>query len=121
MSNFKKLLVWSKSVSFVTEIYKVLSKFPQSELYGLTSQIKRSAVSIPSNIAEGSSNRSDKEFDRFLCIALGSSFELETQLIIAFNLEFINEETHFALSEKIVEIQKMIASFQKTLIKTRNS
>ncbi|MBL7788318.1 MAG: four helix bundle protein [Chitinophagales bacterium] len=120
MSNFKKLLVWSKAVSFVIVIYKVLSEFPQSELYGLTSQIKKSAISIPSNIAEGSSNRSVKEFDRFLCIALGSSFELETQLIIAFNLEFINEHTHSALNEKLGEIQKMIVSFQKTLNKTKN-
>ena len=76
MKNFKNLKVWQKGIELVINVYKDSMKFPKEELYGLTSQIRRSAVSIPSNIAEGSGRNSDKEFNRFLDISLGSSFEL---------------------------------------------
>ncbi len=102
----KKLEVWKKSIEFVKEIYKLTEEFPSSEGYGLTNQIRRAAVSIPSNIAEGAARLSDKEFIQFLNIALGSCAEVETQLIIANDLNFI-EDVSFILT-KLVEIRKMI-------------
>ena len=95
MRNFKKLEIWNKGIQIVKEIYKVSSSLPSEEKFGLKSQITRAAVSIPSNIAEGSGRNSEVEFKRFLEIALGSLFELETQLIIATELGFFNlEETN---------------------------
>jgi len=115
MKNFKNLKVWEKGIHLVVNIYKKIEEFPKEELYGLTSQIKRSAISIPSNIAEGSGRGSDKDFNRFLDISLGSSFELETQLIIANRLRFLNEADFSALSEQLDEEQKMIIGLQKKL------
>lgn len=89
MSNHKNLDAWKLSINFVTEIYKITHSFPKEELYGLTNQIRRCAVSIPSNIAEGSARQSDKELVQFLYISLGSLSELETQLIIAQNLNYV--------------------------------
>lgn len=86
MANFKELLVWQKSINFVTEIYEVTNNFPKDEMYGLTSQIRRASISIPSNIAEGNSRRSVADYLQFLKIARGSCAEVETQLIIAQNL-----------------------------------
>lgn len=108
MRNFKKLEIWNKGIQIVKEIYKVSSSLPSDEKFGLKSQITRAAVSIPSNIAEGSGRNSEVEFKRFLEIALGSLFELETQLIIATELGFFNlEETN--LVSKLVEDEcKMI-------------
>ncbi len=82
--------VWKLSIEFVTNIYKETQKFPKSELYGLTSQIRRAAISIPSNIAEGAARSSRKEYIQFLYIALGSVAEIETQLIIAKNLNYMS-------------------------------
>ena len=97
----------------VVEIYKLTKNFPQEELYGLTSQMRRSSVSIPSNIAEGSGRNSDMDFHRFLEISLGSSFELETQIIIAHELEFLSDDKFNDLKEIIHEEQKMITGLQK--------
>jgi len=108
MKNFKKLQVWQESVSLVTKIYVELKILPQSERYGLYSQITRATVSIPSNIAEGSGRKSDKDYRRFLEIALGSSFELETQLIIVQNLMMIKEENVQLLLDELTKIQKML-------------
>lgn len=83
MHIFKELKVWGKAIELVLEIYKIVSKFPKDEIFGLTSQIKRAAVSIPSNIAEGAGRNSDKDFVRFLSIAQGSSYELYTQIVLA--------------------------------------
>lgn len=83
MKTHKDLEVWKKSVEFVTDLYKVTQDFPKEEFYGLTSQMRRAAVSIPSNIAEGSARQGNKELVQFLYIALGSAVELDTQLIIA--------------------------------------
>lgn len=94
MANFKELLVWQKSINFVTEIYEVTNDFSKDEMYGLTSQIRRASISIPSNIAEGNSRRSIADYLQFLKIARGSCAEVETQLIIAKNLKFINEEIY---------------------------
>ncbi|MGB3776310.1 MAG: four helix bundle protein [Leeuwenhoekiella sp.] len=85
MNYFKELKVWQKSVELVSQIYSSTKSFPKNKIYGLTSQIRRSAVSIPSNIAEGCGRKTSKDFKNFLSIALGSAFELETQLLIAKN------------------------------------
>jgi len=117
MKTHKDLDVWKKSVDFVTIIYKETQSFPKEEIYGLTNQIRRSAVSISSNIAEGAARNSDKEFIHFLYIALGSLMELDTQLIIARNLIYINEEDFIQLISKLEEIGKMLNG----LIKYRKS
>ena len=107
MKDFKRLKTWQKGIKLVVDIYKTSQIFPKEELYGLTSQIRRCAVSIPSNIAESAGRNSDKEFNRFLEISLGSSFELETQLIIAHELKFLPNDDFTNLSEKVQEEQKM--------------
>ncbi len=109
MRNFKKLLVWEKSIGFVTSVYSLTNNFPDSEKFGLTSQIRRASVSISSNIAEGCSRKSDLDFKRFLQIALGSAFEVETQLIISTKLKYIDLETSEKATISILEIQKMIS------------
>ncbi len=96
MGNVKShedLQVWQMAIDFVTDIYKVTSNFPKFELYGLTNQIRKASVSIPSNIAEGSARRSTKEYIQFLYISLGSVAEVETQLLISKNLGYINDDT----------------------------
>lgn len=108
MANFKELLVWQKSINFVTEIYQVTNNFPKDEMYGLTSQIRRASISIPSNIAEGNSRRSVADYLQFLKIARGSCAEVETQLIIAQNLKFLSEEHYLKLNQDIIEISKML-------------
>ncbi len=115
MKDFKKMMVWQKSIRMVKMIYKNTGHFPKEEIFGITSQIRRSAISIPSNIAEGSGRGTDKELNHFLNIAQGSAFELETQLIIANELKFINDENYEILIENLGEIQKMITGFQKKL------
>lgn len=92
MHNFKKLNIWQKSMDLVTQIYVLTADYPSSEIYGITSQTRRSAVSIPLNISEGSAKSSNKDFSRFLEMAIGSSNELETELIVAKNVGFINEK-----------------------------
>jgi four helix bundle protein len=117
MADFRKLEVWNLSMALVTEIYNVTSKYPKEEIYGITSQIRRCSVSIPSNIAEGSSNRTKMDFKRYLTISLGSAFELETQLIISKNLNFISKEKFEELIPRITQIQKMIAGLSNSLLK----
>ncbi len=108
--------IWIESISLVSETYKITRDFPDFEKFGLVSQMNRCAVSIPSNIAEGSSKTSNKHFNQYLETAMGSSFELETQLIIAYNEMYISEEKFKYLEEKIKQIQKMISGFQSGLI-----
>jgi len=115
MNYFKELKVWQKAIDLVTETYTKSQDFPKEELYGLTSQIRRSAVSIPSNIAEGCGRKTDKDFANFLGISLGSAFELETQLIIAKNLNFMNSDDFKILENEIHHIQNMIIKLQSTL------
>lgn len=93
----------------------VTKKFPKDEMYQLTSQIRRAVISIASNIAEGSGRGSDKDFARFLDVAISSSFELETQIVLSYDLEYIIEDELNQLTEKISEVQKLIFGFQKTL------
>ena len=102
MDNFRNLIVSKRSVGIATEIYIMTSDFPNSELYGLTSQIRRSTVSISSNIAEGAGRKSKKEFAKFLGIAYGSACELETQLLISMNLKFLKTNEFEVLFEDII-------------------
>lgn len=113
MRNFRELDIWKSSVQFVKTIYIVTEAFPNNEKFGLISQITRAAISIPSNIAEGCSRTSQKDFSRFLQIGLGSSFELETQLEIAKEIGFINEQTYTDLILELNTIQKRIQSLKK--------
>ena len=101
IKNFQDLRIWQIEKKVVKDIYILTKKFPKEELYGLTSQIRRSAVSIPSNIAEGFRRYHNKEYKQFLYIALGSCAELETQIIIANELDYINETNKSELIEKI--------------------
>jgi len=115
MHNFKKLAIWIKSVEFVTDIYKVTNTFPSHERFGLISQLQRAAVSVPTNISEGSAKTSNKDFARFLEISLGSTFELETELLVSLNLSYIDVEAYNRLQEKLSELQKMIIGFKNNL------
>ena len=108
VKGYKDLVVWQKSSDLVLEIYKVLAEFPVDERYGITSQIKRSAVSIPSNIAEGSVRRSKKEFIRFINISSGSAAELQTQLYLSMNLGFLDKLKFEELDKNITSILKML-------------
>ena len=116
MNNFKQLKVWQKAVELTTDIYKETNSFPSKEQYGITSQITRSAVSVPANIAEGSGRSTKKDFNHFLSIALGSSFETETLLVIAYSLGYLNKSKFENLSERLSEVQKMIRGLQKSNI-----
>ena len=113
MKTHKDLDVWKKSVSLVTSIYEVTKTFPKDEIYGITNQIRRSAVSIPSNMAEGSARKGEKEFIQFLYISLGSMAELETQLIIANNLKYVNLNDYELMTGRLEEIRKMIIGLIK--------
>ena len=105
-NSYRTLIVWQKSMELTKQVYMITKEFPKEEVYGLTSQIRRCAVSIPSNIAEGKGRGSDREFVRFLQISLGSLYELQTQLELALSLNYINNiENILALS---LEIEKML-------------
>lgn len=108
MMTHKDLDAWKLSVELVQELYQITAGFPKEEMFGLTSQIRKSAVSIPSNIAEGSARNHKREYLQFLYVALGSAAELDTQLIIARNLGFIPAELYQSFSEKIVSVSKLI-------------
>jgi four helix bundle protein len=115
MHNFKELNIWKRSIKVAVAIYKIAAGFPSAERYELTSQIKRAVVSIASNVAEGAGRNTDKEFNHFLGIALGSSFELYTQLIIAGELGLVTEKAMEPVLCELDEIQKMIRGFKETL------
>lgn len=106
--SYKDLEVWKLSISFVEDIYKATSQFPATENYGLIQQIRRAAVSIPSNIAEGQFRNSSKEFKQFLSFALGSSAELETQLIIANKIKYLSNGELNPLMNSLEIIMKML-------------
>ena len=117
MRNFKKLKIWSKGFDIATKSFRLVDTFPKQEKFGIASQITKSAVSIPSNIAEGSSRMSAKEYSRFIEISLGSAFELETQLLIALKVNFGNNELGNDLLGDLDEEQKMLISFINKLSK----
>ncbi len=114
-SDHEKLDVWKKSMRLVTEIYQISQKFPKEEIYGLTSQMRRSAISIPSNIAEGKGRHTNPEFCQFLIHARGSLLELETQLQIACNLGYLESQKSDDLKVKTVEIGKMLNGLIKSI------
>lgn len=113
MKSFKDLDVWNKGIEFVAEIYKLTSNFPKDELYSLVSQMRRAAVSIPSNIAEGQGRRNAKEFIQFLYIAKGSLAEIETQIIICQRLNYLDESP--MLFDDIKRLRTMLVGLINTL------
>ncbi len=115
MHKVEDLKIWKKSIELAKTIYLLVAHLPPDEKFGLTSQIKRSAVSIPSNIAEGAGRNSQKEFKHFLSIANGSNYELQTQLILLVELNLIKKEKVQPVIESCIEIQKMNYSFQQKL------
>ncbi|MFK5891433.1 MAG: four helix bundle protein [Flavobacteriaceae bacterium] len=115
MHNFKELDIWKESKDFSVAVYKLTMSFPKSETYGIISQINRAVVSIPSNIAEGAGRGTNKDFSRFISIALDSSFELETQLIIALEINYIDKISFDNLIEKLNIIQRKLVNFNKYL------
>ncbi len=115
MHNFRKLDIWTKSMNLVTEIYQLTNTFPNHERFGLMSQMQRAAVSIPTNIAEGSAKTSNKDFAQFLEISIGSLLELETEITIALNLKYIDSLIFENIQNKIIELQKMITGFKNKL------
>ena len=115
MNNFRELKVWQKAMNLVTSIYTITSIFPKNEQFGLTSQIRRSSVSIPSNIAEGFGRNTKNEFVRFLRISIGSLFELQTQLEISKNLNFITFEKFDIIISDSIEIEKMLNALIKSI------
>ena len=108
--SYRDLFIWQKSMDLVTDIYQITYKFPKEEIYGLTSQIRRSAVSVPSNIAEGYGRNSTGDYKRFLQISLGSLYELQTQLEISFRLNYLPEDNFKKLQITALEIEKMMNS-----------
>ncbi len=115
MHKLQDLRIWTKAINLTTKIYKITVGFPEEEKYGLTSQIRRSVVSISSNIAEGAGRNSSKDFCHFLAIANGSSYELETQLVISNNLNLIDNESLKILLRDLAEIQKMNYKLQNSM------
>lgn len=115
MNNFKNLRVWQDSIELAVKIYQVSDKFPKSEQFNLTSQMRRAGVSVPSNIAESARRNTKKDFDHFLCISNGSTNEIETQMIIAQRLGFITIDDLNDLSSNIDAIQKKIFRLKETL------
>jgi four helix bundle protein len=115
MHNFKELVIWQEAMKLAKQVYEITASFPLNEKYGLCSQMNRSVVSIPSNIAEGSGRGSDKEFTHFLSIALGSAYELETQLLLAQSVGFVGPNQLPELLALVQKIQRMINKFKDRL------
>jgi len=111
----RKLDVWKKSMEFVKDLYKATKAFPKSEVYGLTSQMRRAAISIPSNLAEGAARKGSREFKQFLNIAQGSISELDTQIELSLMLDYIDLKTYDSLMEKLSTISKMMFGLSRSL------
>lgn len=108
INSYRDLIVWQKSMDLCVETYRITNSFPKSELYGLVSQIRRCSVSIPSNIAEGFYRTHRLEYKRFLSISYGSGAELETQMLLAKRIGYIDEECYLQIEEKLKEVMKML-------------
>lgn len=115
MRPHEKLEVWNRAIEFVTTIYKNTSTFPNDEKFGLTSQIRRAAVSIPANIAEGAARQSSKEFMHFLSIAQGSASELETELLIAYRLGYLKADIYEGLYSELNTTARMLVGLSQHL------
>jgi len=118
MRDFRKYEIWISAVSFATEVYKLTSTFPKFEIYGLCDQLQRASVSISSNIAEGCSRESEKDFAHFLEMAIGSAFEVESQLLIAKNLNYISDEQYQDMIKKLSPNERQIHAL---ILKLRHS
>ena len=116
MQSYKDLLVWQKGVQLVSEIYSLTEKFPKNEIFGLTSQMRRAAVSIPANLAEGYARKHRSEYVQFVRIAFGSGAELETHLHIAQNLGFISKENGVKADTLLNEIMRMLNKLSSSLV-----
>ncbi|THU37333.1 four helix bundle protein [Niastella caeni] len=116
MRNFKELKIWQNGIAIAIKTYRVTETFPREDKYSIVQQMNKAGISIPSNIAEGSSRRSEKDYSRFIEIALGSSFELETQIIIAEQLNKGNQQLLRELKTALLEEQRMLTGFQNALI-----
>jgi four helix bundle protein len=116
MRNFRNLSVWGKSHKLTLNVYKSTASFPKEELYGLVSQIRRSASSVPSNIAEGCGRNTQSQLAHFLNIALGSASELEYQLLLARDLDFVTEQIFKELTSQVIEIKRMLTSLHQKVV-----
>jgi four helix bundle protein len=115
MKDYRKLKVWEKSHEVVLSVYKMTDSFPKKEVYGLVSQVRRSAASIPANIAEGCGKISDQDFARYLQIALGSTHETEYYLLLSKDLKYLREEEYNSLNIRIIEIKSMLIALIKRI------
>ncbi len=115
IKSYKDLIVWQRSMELVTQVYQLTKQFPTEERFGLSNQLRRAAVSIPSNIAEGQARQSTAEFKNFLSIARGSLAEVETQLLIAQNLKYLNIDQLNQVMRILVEVSKMLPALAKKL------
>jgi four helix bundle protein len=115
MHNFKELKIWQRSMSLAEEVYKITADFPKEERYGLTSQLKSCAVSVPSNISEGAGRGTNKQFKYFLEISMGSCNELQTQLELSKRFNYITQEPADKIIDEVFQVYKMILAFYKTL------
>ena len=115
IKTFRDLIIWQKSMGLVTEIYRMTKRMPKDEEYGLKAQMRRCAVSIPSNVAEGYGRKSTNDYIRFLNITMSSLYELQTQIEIALNLEYIKQEDFDKLHEAAREIERMLSSLVRKI------
>lgn len=121
MIDFKTLNYWKRAYKFSLDIYRETTSFPREEKYGLTSQIRRAAISIPINISEGSGRNSKKEFANFLQISLGSASEVECELLLSKDIEYLNPEKCLYLLNELSEIRKMIFSYRESILAELNT
>ena len=126
MRDFHKLIIWQRSHQLTLTIYRISKSFPKEEIFGLTSQMRRAVSSIPTNIAEGCGRTSNKDFAHFLQIAIGSATEVEYQLLLAHDINYINDDDYQALTDETVVVRKMIIKYQSELkssssLEARNS
>lgn len=126
MRDFHKLIIWQRSHQLTLAVYRISKSFPKEEIFGLTSQMRRAVSSIPTNIAEGCGRASNKDFAHFLQIAIGSATEVEYQLLLAHDINYINDDDYKALTDETVVVRKMIIKYQSELkssssLETRNS
>jgi four helix bundle protein len=119
VQSYRQLIAWQKAMDFVTEVYRVTREFPQAELYGMTSQLRRAAVSIPSNIAEGQGRQTTGEFRQFLGHARGSLLETETQILLSERLEYLDHNTTATLIAHAAELGRILNGLMNSLEKTR--
>ena len=115
MHNYKNLQIWQQAMALVEDIYKLTASFPIEERFGLASQMNRAAISIPSNIAEGAGRNSDKDFAHFISIAIGSLYELNTQIVLSERLGFINQTQSQELQNQLDNLQRKSVSFKSKL------